>query len=107
MEILFSDKTVRDLCCSKAQLQRRFGVDLAKRICCRLSVLKGTPTLAQVPTVPPIGLMLLGADRTYSVRLGFGQELVFRACGSGDPNTIKEIEIIGPAPAPATRGKKK
>jgi hypothetical protein len=107
VDILFSDEAVRDLCCCKAELIRRFGADVAKRTCCRLSLLKGTPTLAQVPTVPPIGLAPVNAGGTYSVRLGFGHELVFRTLTSGDPTTITEIEIIGPTPVPATRGKRK
>jgi hypothetical protein len=107
VDIKFSDKAVRDLCCSKRGLVLQFGADLAKRICCRLSVLASTPTLAQVPTVPPIGLAPVDAGGTYSVSLGFGHQLVFRVEASGDPTTITEIEIIGPTPVPATRGKRK
>ena len=106
MDITFSDEAVRGLCCCRADLVRRFGANLAKRICCRLSVLASTPTLAHVPTVPPIGLTPIDEGGTYSVRLGFGYELVFRVPAGGDPTKITEIEIIGPTPVPATRGKK-
>lgn len=107
MDIVFSDQAVRGLCCCKADLVARFGAELAKRICCRLSVLSSTPTLAQVPTVPPIGLSPIDAGGTYSVGLGSGHELVFRVTAGGDPTKITEIEIIGPSPVPANRGKRK
>jgi len=70
-------------------------------------MLAAAPTLSDIPTTPPITLSR--DDRnTYSVALGDTHKLVFRVGLSPavdcDLATIRNIEILGPTPVPATRG---
>lgn len=111
MEITFSDPKVRDLCCSKAELVRRFGATLAKKICCRLSVLSAAPSLADVPSTLPIGLTRVNGHGDFSVALGVEHRLLFQgvpldAARAGELARINQIQIVGSAPVLAVKGKK-
>jgi hypothetical protein len=112
VEIVISDTKVRDLCCSRRNLVRQFGEALAKRICCRLSMLEAAPTLAHMPTSPPIGLAAVDRKGSFSVVLDAAHRLHFRASGfkaewADELHRVIEIDIIGPAPVQATRGTRK
>lgn len=109
MDITFSDEKVRGLCCSSAGLARMFGIDLAKKICCRLSMLYAAPSLDHVPIPPPISLSLDGKG-TFSVALGTTHHLLFRVptlkSGRVDElSKISKIEIIGPAQVASAKEK--
>lgn len=107
MEIEFSDEAVRDLCCSKVNLTKRFGAEMAGKICCHLSMLGAAPSLEDVPTSPPIRLSVDGQG-IYSVTLGASHQLLFKTAPAAAtrlaaPASVSKIEIIGPAPVPAAR----
>lgn len=112
MEICFSDKHIRDLCCSRQNLVRRFGTDIARKVCCRLSMLSAASSLAVVPTVPPICLAPIDRKGLFQVALGAAHVLVLRAfpleaARAGDFSRITEIEIVGPTDATAPKGSKR
>jgi hypothetical protein len=111
VEITFVDRNIRDLCCSHANVVRKFGAKLARKICCRLSMLAAAPSLAHVPVSPPISLARLDS-RTFSVALGASHQLIFRAASPrptqvGSLSQISEIHMVGPTPVPAKKGKQK
>ena len=110
MEISFPEVEIRDLCCSRDRLVRRFGVEVARRVCCRLSMLSAASSLAIIPTFPPVGLTAVDRKGTYHVTVGDELVLVLRglpleAVRAGDLARIAEVQIIGLAP-PAATGKK-
>ncbi len=112
VEICFSDEHVRDLCCSRHNLVRRFGAEIGRKICCRLSMLSAAPSLAMVPTVPPVGLTAVDRKGLYHVAVGAAHVLVLRAfpleaARAGDLTRITEIQIIGPTDATAAKGTKR
>ena len=112
MKITFSDGRVRDIYCSRSILVREFGVETARKICCRLAVLAAAQSLSQIPSSPPVGLMAVDRTGTFSVSLGAHYALVFEAIASGaaqagDVSAISEIRIIGATPVPVARGNKK
>jgi plasmid maintenance system killer protein len=111
VEIEFSDEGGRELYCCKVNLTKRFGADVAGKICCRLSMLGAAPSLEDVPTSPPIRLSADGHG-IYSVALGPSHRLMFKTAPtkparSAAPSSVSKIEIIGPAPVPAAREKTK
>jgi len=112
VEICFSDEHVRDLCCVRQNLVRRFGTEIARKVCCRLSMLSAASSLAMVPTVPPVSLAAVDRKDLFHVALGAAHVLVLRAfpleaAQAGDLARITEIEIVGPAEATAARGTKR
>lgn len=112
MEICFSDEHVRDLCCSRQNLVRRFGAEIARKVCCRLSMLSAAPSLAVVPTVPPVSLAAVDRKGLFHVAIGAAHVLVLRAfpleaARTGDLARITEIQIVGPTDATAARGSKR
>lgn len=112
VELTFSDAGVRDLCCCRASLKRQYGAEVARRICCRLSVLAAAPSLAHLPSSPPIALSHLDGKGLFAVALGADYQLRFRAAVPKgrqftDLSTIVEVLIIGPTPVPAARGRRK
>lgn len=77
LELSFADVQVQDLCSSQSSLARTFGADVARRICCRLAVLLAAPTLAHVPSAPPVGLRRLADPGQFAVAIGLTHRLVF------------------------------
>lgn len=109
MEICFSDEQVRDLCCSRQNLVRRFGAEIARKVCCRLSMLSAAPSLAAVPTSPPVSLTAVDGKGLFHVALGAAHVLALRAlppesARGGDLARITEIQIAGPTNATSARG---
>lgn len=112
MELTFLDAGVRDLCCCRADLKRQYGAEVARKICCRLSVLAAAPSLAHLPPDPPIALSHIDGKGLFAVALSADYQLRFRAAVPkgrqlSDLSTIVEILIIGPTPVPAARGRSK
>ncbi len=111
MEICFSDVQVRDLCCSRKALVSKFGTELAKMICCRLSMLKAAPTLDDVPIAPPISLSPLDGKGRFSMNLGKGYRLLLqaeapKAVKANKTSKINDILIIGIEKPPTAKGRK-
>ncbi len=109
MDIWFPGQKVRDLYCCRASLDRAFGAELARLICCRLSVLAAAPSLSDVPTSPPIELAASRKAGTFSVALGAENRLQFRAtipkmARADDLSSVTEIQVTGLISVPTARG---
>ena len=111
MEICFSDEMIRDLCCSRQDLVRHFGAEVARKICCRLSMLSAASSLGAVPRSPPINLTATDKKGGFHVAIGAAHVLMLRAfppeaARAGDLERITEIHIQGPTTATAAKGRK-
>ena len=111
MEISFPDPQVRDLYNCRASLIHQFGAELAKTICCRLSVLAAAPCLADLPTSPPIGLATTDGKGNFSVSAGPSHRLAFKASTPKaardlDASRVTEVQVTGLIPVPAPRARK-
>jgi hypothetical protein len=100
LELSFSDAQVRDLCSSQAALARTFGAEVARKICCRVAVLVAAPTLAQVPSSPPVGLRRLTNPGRFAVAIGVTHRLVFQPLTKetktmSDLAQISRVMIVG------------
>ena len=77
MEIVFCTEKLRKLCNSAADLQRKCGLQNAKRIQQRLSDLRAAASLADLSHIPPMrchaligdraGQFAVDIDRTYRI----------------------------------------
>lgn len=111
MEISFNNPETRDLFCCQQNIVARFGIQLARLICCRLAVLRAAPSLAHIPAATPIGLVVSAEDGLCSVALGRLARLDFRpyAAKRGRAKNlpaISEIEIVGVTLIADAKGKK-
>lgn len=111
MEIYFSDVQVRDLCCSRKALVSKFGVKLARLICCRLSVLSAALSLDDIPISPPIGLAPLDCKGRFSMNLGAEHRLLLQTVPNQAENVngltkITKVLIIGTEKVPLAKGPK-
>lgn len=111
MEISFDNAEIRDLLCCQQSIVARFGNQLARLICCRLAVLRAAPSLDQIPTAPPIGLVVSAKDGLCSVALGGLARLDFRPYAAKrvlakNLPAISEIEIVGVSLIADTKEKK-
>ncbi|HTN14470.1 MAG TPA: hypothetical protein VL094_06660 [Sphingomonadaceae bacterium] len=111
MDITFSKAEIRDLCCCRSRLIKQFGTDLGKKICSRLSLLAAVSNLSDIPSAPPISLTAVDGVDMYSVALGVELRLLFKVVvphrASAKPNpVVQQIEIIGPEPVPAAKGRR-
>lgn len=111
MEISFDNPETRDLLCCQRSIVARFGNQLARLICCRLAVLRAAPSLAHIPTAPPIGLVVSAKDGLCSVALGRLGRLDFRPYAAKrvlakNLPAISEIEIVGVSLTTDAKGKK-
>lgn len=100
MELSFVDARVQDLCSSQDALARRFGAAIARKICCRLAVLVAAPTLAQVPSSPPIGLSRFADAGRLAVAVGPTHCLVLQplpqeTATMSDLTQITRVLILG------------
>lgn len=110
MEISFSEAKIRDLCCCREALVQMYGLELAKKICNRLGLLAAASSVSDLPSSPPISLVIVDGTGIYSVALGHTHQLFFKAimpAGRRAKAPAKlEIQTIGPVPVPATKGKR-
>lgn len=100
MELSFEDAQLQVLCSSQDALAKEFGAAVARKICCRLAVLVAAPTLAQVPSSPPIGLRSLRDAGSFAVAVGETHRLVFQPLTKetsemSDLSQITRLLIIG------------
>ncbi len=86
-------------------MERAFGPELARCICCRLAVLRSAPVLGLLPKDPPIALTSVGRSPTrYTVALGTTHRLEFEVTdphAARDGSTITGVTIIGVKAAPS------
>jgi hypothetical protein len=79
LELSFADAKVQDLFSCRNALVREYGAALARKICCRLSVLAAAPSLASVPVGLPIGLDPTDDRGRFAVAVGPNHRLEFLA----------------------------
>ncbi len=107
MRICFPDARMQRVFNDFAQLEARFGAELATSIATRMAVLAAARNLGRVPARPPIRLRALnGLPGQYSVdllpprRLRFGALNGYVVVHKGEKNDahgiqIEEIEVLG------------
>lgn len=97
MEILFDDEQVARLCSVQAEMDAYLGERAAKKLRCRLGMLRAAPTLADVPHAPPDELQACQVrSGEYTVAVTGGRRLRFRALPSDrvSNDAVQSIEII-------------
>jgi len=111
VDICFADEEIQHLYCCRGKLVQKFGAELTRKICCRLSILAAAPCLADVPTSPPIHLAAMDGKGTFSVALDPAHRLQFSApAGSGrahDLSKVVTVLITGLISVPIAKGKAK
>lgn len=100
MEISFRDAQLCRTFNTYVLLERQFGVELAQCISVRMAALSAAPSLANIPSRPPLNLKR--SSGSYTVGLVGTRYLRFRPDGKkggqlapDKPHLIKSIEIIG------------
>jgi hypothetical protein len=95
VQISFIDPTTEKLFCTRALLESRFDPPLPTRIMTRMAVLKAAPTLAAVPTRPPINLRKQGSEFLISV----APDLVLRIRPNPRPESdlanVRGVIVLG------------
>lgn len=109
MEITFTESSICDLCCCRERLVQRYGSELGKKICSRLSLLSAARSLDDLPSTPPVSFTPVDGAGLYSVALGDQYRLLFKSVMSalkrGPAGSLRaEIEIIGPVPNSCAKG---
>lgn len=105
MIITFKTAKLKKIFCSKKELERVYGSEIARRIMNRMVVLHKSHCLAEVPHVPPFRRhQLKGQYKGYfAVNLKHPLRLIFQPTndplpklldGGIDLNAVTEIEII-------------
>jgi plasmid maintenance system killer protein len=104
LEVLFADPRLRDLCKSARGLQRRYGLEGAKKVGQRLQALRMAESLDDVMCGPGRCHPLKGPyyEECYSLSLHAGWRLIFRlmtanertARGVTDEMAALVVEII-------------
>ena len=94
MEISFKTKKLKKRFSLDKELQRAYGKPVAARIQARMSVLQNTPTLNDVPTLPPERCHQLNTKRqgVFSVDVGDKQRLLF--VPNHDPMPVTQDDSI-------------
>ncbi len=104
MRICFPDARTQRVFNDYAQLEARFGAELATKIATRMAVLAAARDLGRVPGKPPIRLRALdGSPGQFSVDLLPSRRLRFGALNGAlngeecdvDKSRVKEIEVSG------------
>lgn len=95
MHISFIDPATERLFCTQAQLESRFEAPLPAKIMTRMAVLKAAPSLASVPTRPPINLHKQGSEFLVSVALGRSLRLRAQPASETDLKKIDRVTVLG------------
>lgn len=104
LEIILTNRKLRKLIESEAELIRKYGARMTKVIMKRMSVLKASDCLATVPTTKPERCHQLSQDRDeqFAVDLVRGNRLIFevghesiprKQDGGIDKNAVTKIRI--------------
>ncbi|HOX32829.1 MAG TPA: hypothetical protein PLB91_10880 [Spirochaetales bacterium] len=105
MRIWFKSRKLERTFGSEAELRRAYGGERARKIRMRMMVLKSTPRLADVPTIPPDRCHQLKGDRRGEFAVDIAQpfRIVFEPKETGtkgkggaiDLSEVTEIVILG------------
>lgn len=111
MKICFPDQARRDLYNCRSNLVRLLGEEVARKVCCRLAVLKAASNLAEVPTHPPISRATTTAVGSYTLAVGKTHRLELRVLGGAKarslpPDSVTEVEIVDVIKIPLAQGKR-
>jgi hypothetical protein len=102
VRIFFREGKAKQTFSDHAELEARFGADLAARIATRLALFEAVRNLEAVPRRPPIALRQVdGSIGEFTVDLANSRKLHFLGLdGDGDqptddPGAVVEIEVLG------------
>jgi hypothetical protein len=95
VQISFIDPATERLFCTQAQLESRFEAPLSAKIMVRMAVLKAAPSLASVPSRPPINLRKQGTEFLISVTAS--RSLRFRPIPATetDLKKVDRVTVLG------------
>ena len=85
LELAFTQKALRDLCESQLKAERRFGINVAKRLRARLADLREAETAGDLVAGQP--RKSADADECMDLDLGEGVRLIFKANHVANPRT--------------------